>query len=67
MREPPTPWPHSGRATPALREATASATRAYNRQAIQLSEAKRCSDEPSHFCPSECGSGRIGSDQWDLV
>ena len=29
MREPPVPWPHSGRATPALRDATASATRAY--------------------------------------
>ena len=29
MREPPVPWPHSGRAKPALRDATTLATRAY--------------------------------------
>ena len=29
VREPPVPWPHSGRATPALREARAPARRAY--------------------------------------
>jgi hypothetical protein len=43
------PGSHSGRATPSLREAPATAQDEPNRQGIHLAEPKRCLDEAGHL------------------
>ena len=48
-QQPPLPWPHSGRATPACVTPRQRQDVRINRQAIHSSEPKRCSDKPSHL------------------
>ena len=49
MGKPLMPWPHSGRATPPCMTPRQRPHLRINRQAIQFSEPKRCSEKPSHL------------------